>query len=628
MLKILSSCLGCGKKRLAEFSLQTEGTMAYIKVPSWLDLLQQAPKLACFKPLGASYERQQAFWKEQTLRFGFDIRQCGNTSSDHSFQSFFYAKFFEYTLKRLGNSLQGLKAWEKSFWKRNGRFVEKLEIHSISLQDLREVVQWFPNLKWLSLTKCNTLLQPNKKDEPFSPLLGLKDLHTLEIQNVHLISARCAELIPGWIQRLIIKRSRGFSPDFFEKLDLFKNLTELTLKECHGLELSYICKLPRTLRSLDLSGSGTHLTPEALVYLPQDLEELKFNGWNQYQDTEIALLPRGVQRLEIEGWQITGQCLAVLASFPLTSLNIARTDITSLDGLPKSLKKLNISQNKLTARDLDILNGLDEIEELSLCYIPAFDGNLGDLPITFPSSLKKLDLSYSGPLDKKSIHNLKSLSRLQHLSLAGCSIENSDLEWLGEKIEWLDLTLCADITDVGIMQLKQLQNLHTLIVDGCEQIRGFGLTSLSQTVKKLSFAGCHRLSGKSLVHMPALLEELSLEACDLITNGEIACLPSSLQVISLAMCPHITNEALEFLSRLPHLNTICLLGCPKITETGIGKLLRRKFEGTIIIKADFSAGVAIGREHDIELHPTVAMLKKLTNFKARFLYKLQTQALR
>ncbi|MBS0635396.1 MAG: hypothetical protein JSR37_08045 [Verrucomicrobia bacterium] len=588
--------------------------MAYIKVPSWLELVKLgvvSGSFGFFQPFS-----EQTFWKEQALRFGFDIREA----FDVPWQNFFYEKFFQFTLKRVDNNLLNLKSWEQNFWKRNGRFVQKLDLTSITQQDLELLLEWFPNLKHLILKRCNANLKAN-----------LSSLHTLEIHDVHLVSDKSFQIIPEKLHALVINAAKSISTEFFDQLHEHRHIKSLALQNCTSLELHQLTKLPTGLTDLDISGSGKNIRPDdACFFLPRTLTRLLMNRWDHFTDDELTLLPKQIKTLEVEGWQITETGLKTIGGLPLESLNISRIICADfyegLTHLPKSLKKLSLSQNCLTACDLAPLAVLPELVELDISALQAYEGTLESSPLILAKMLQTLNLSYSGPLHKETLQNLKKHKNIKRLKVAGCNLDNGDLDWLPPNIEQLDLSLCTKITDVGVILLGSLSHLKSLILDGCEQIRGFGLSRLSSSVKKLSLAGCHRLSGKSLVQLPESLEELSLDSCELVMLEDIYALPRTLQVLSLARCSNIGNEACDFLSSLPLLNTISLQGCPKITEAAIAKLVRRKFEGTIIIKTDLpNSGNAGG---DIELHPPISMLRKLTNFKARLIHKLKNQALR
>lgn len=603
--------------------------MSYIKVPSWLDLVKLGSAIGRLGPLMSfKNTHEQSFWKEQSLRFGFDIREAlGLSRMDIRWESFFHEKFFQYTLKRVDYALDNLKYSEKAFWKRNGRFIEHLELPQVSQQDLEVMLSWFPSLSRLVLRKSNTLLQ---SDTPI--ISNLKRLHTLEIHDSHLVSEKAFANIPNSIQKLVIHSAKSITDSFFEKLKELKALQILWLQNCSSLQLHQLSKLPLGLLELDISGSGKNIMPDACFYLPMSLVTLKMNRWDHFGDLEITSLPQHLATLEIEGWQISTKGFERLSQMPLISLNISRVQCDTfkegLQFLPKSLRKLNISQNTLKADQLSSLQQLIELEELDLSYTQGYEGTLEDAPLQLPNSLTTLNLSYSSPLHRETIRSFKDLNNLKNLTLSGCMLENSDLEWLPNSLEQLDLSLCTKITDVGLILLESLKALSKLYLDGCEQIRGFGFSHLSSSIKNISLAGCHRLSGKSLVQLPKELEELSLDSCELVMLEDIQTLPLTLHVLSLSRCTHIGNEACDYLSSLPLLNTISLQGCPKITEVAIAKLIRRKFEGTIIIKTDLPINKSHVKEAgDIELHPPVSILRKLTNFKARLIHKLNMQKL-
>ncbi|MCE5294415.1 MAG: hypothetical protein LLF94_07350, partial [Chlamydiales bacterium] len=175
-----------------------------------------------------------------------------------------------------------------------------------------------------------------------------------------------------------------------------------------------------------------------------------------------------------------------------------------------------------TAYDLRDISTFTSLVELDVSYLESSGGTLNDTPLQFAPSLKKLNVSYSGPLHTATIHSLTALRHLTHLNAAGCNFENADLEYLPQTLCELDISLASKITDSGFVFLGKLQKLYSLHVEGCEQIRGSGLSHLAQSVKKLSLAGCHRLSGKSLACISQQLEELSVDSCELVMVEDIA----------------------------------------------------------------------------------------------------------
>ena len=504
--------------------------MASIKVPSTLELLR-------YKFLSSFWfykeKQKQTFWKEQIIRSGFDIRHLQDKSV--SWQSVFYEQLF----------LHKYKASDKYFWKKHGVHVQKLELTGIGVQEFESILTWFPNIKHLILKKCNTLLLHD------TTLQSHKNIKTLEIHDTHLLTEKSFASIPQHIKELVIHSTRSITDAFFDQLHTLANLECLSLINCHSLTLHQLSKLPQNIGALNLSGSGANIMPDPCFYLPRTLHTLSMKRWDHFGDSELTLLPTKLQFLDIEGWDVTASGMKHLTHMPLSALYMARISCTDfysgLKYLPRSLKKLSLSQNQISAYDLRDISSFTSLVELDISYLEAFGGTLDDTPLHFAPSIKRLDCSYSGPLHTATIHSLTTLRHLTHFNAAGCSLENADLEYLPQTVSELDISLAYKITDAGFTFLGKLQKLCNLHLEGCDQIRGSGLSHLSQTVKKLSLAGCHRLSGKSLAHIPRQLEELSVDSCELVM--------------------------LEDITTMPRLHTICLQGCPNITQTATTKLV-------------------------------------------------------
>ena len=579
--------------------------MSLIKVPSWFEL---------FKPRQSFGNNDYSFWKEQSLRFGFDIRKIDTTVAlDSPWRSFFYENFFEFSLKKIGWNKDELSLLERMYWKRNGKYLEKLrlDLQCTSYADLARILPWLPELKVLELSQTNRLLQTVVDD---SLLHLLPKLHTVLIHDVHLVSKNALLLIPKSVQRLIIRSCRKIDPGFFEALQEYHELKELVLEASGGIESHLLCKLPKQLKSLDLSHPLHDIATECLELLPKTLETLKLNSWHSLTDKDLVNFSNTLSTLELDGSKLTSQGLKILGGLPLKKCSLRAVRFAdfnmNLSFLPKTLASLDISENGMTLDDLAPLGQYTSLETLRIESTPAFASSA----LFFPQGLKELSLKDSRLVSKATLQGLKKLYALKKLDLSGCQVENEDIEWLPQNLEELDLGHCPAITDTGVSMMKHLSTLQTVILDRCEQIRGFGLASLSESVKKLSLAGCHRLSGKCLVSLPQALEELYLDACELLASQDTKDLPTTLQVLHLTDCPNITNDAIDHLTSLPLLHTLNIQTCPKITQEGILLLERNKFEGILLRDPDADS---------IEHHPPMSILKKMTNFKAKLINRLE-----
>ena len=74
----------------------------------------------------------------------------------------------------------------------------------------------------------------------------------------------------------------------------------------------------------------------------------------------------------------------------------------------------------------------------------------------------------------------------------------------------------------------------------------------------------------------------------------------------------LTDEVIYFLSALPLLHTIGLQDCKEVSEESATQFFRNNFEGTIHIASQ------------IEHHPPLSTIKKLTNFKAKIIQRFKT----
>jgi F-box/leucine-rich repeat protein 14 len=99
-------------------------------------------------------------------------------------------------------------------------------------------------------------------------------------------------------------------------------------------------------------------------------------------------------------------------------------------------------------------------------------------------------------------------------------------------------------------------------------------------LKKLDLSQCDLVTDSGLEELENLeeLEELSLGWCRLISDNGLDILtrqagrPRSLRILGLARCT-ITDNGIEHLGRLQALEELDLNGCPSIGSTALGKSL-------------------------------------------------------
>jgi hypothetical protein len=170
----------------------------------------------------------------------------------------------------------------------------------------------------------------------------------------------------------------------------------------------------------------------------------------------------------------------------------------------------------------------------------------------------------------------------------------------------LKLHGCRALTSIGMAALKQLAELHTLVLENCKEVRAAEVISQGLLPPKLTtlslrslpfgnlFSGCvsvpccrtllTKLEMVSLegVHEGQLrrvlsffpnVSELSLAGCADLGDAAVLHLGllGRLQQLSLAGCS-IAGHTLEHLHVLPQLQTLKLRGCSQLTDAGVAHL--------------------------------------------------------
>jgi Leucine-rich repeat (LRR) protein len=235
-------------------------------------------------------------------------------------------------------------------------------------------------------------------------------------------------------------------------------------------DLRQLTKLPY-LTHLDLS--LTRITDHGLQQLKDapGIVELNLYYAEQITDEGMAAVKgwKKLKKLNLRGTKITDTTLEHLANVTtLESLDVGFAQITDvgLDRLTPllNLKELAISGNKLTDVGLQALRQLPGLTSLSLGGSQRTDSGLWSISLTelgldAITTLKELrELRLDGmPVSARWLEKLKSLSKLERLSLQGCKRLGDDSapalgSWLSLRV--LDLKGTA-ITEKGLAELRR-----------------------------------------------------------------------------------------------------------------------------------------------------------------------------
>lgn len=250
-------------------------------------------------------------------------------------------------------------------------------------------------------------LQSRLSDDQLAPIAGFTELKRLSLERTVVSDA-------GMKHLRLLKN--------LESLNL--NLTRITGK---GLR---VLKGFNKLKLLELS--GPRITDSSLKQLPRlpGLEELRLRN-TSVTDRGLKWVARfsGLKKLDLQGTQVTGSGLGQLSHLDLETLNLGHSQITmaGLESIKKltSLKKLDLTFDRLKDKSLSYLQGLTNLEQLTLNRNPGIKGP-GLRHLKKMKQLRLLELLSARAGDRQ-LHILASLPNLETLDLQYTQTSNAGL---------------------------------------------------------------------------------------------------------------------------------------------------------------------------------------------------------
>ncbi len=182
--------------------------------------------------------------------------------------------------------------------------------------------------------------------------------------------------------------------------------------------------------------------------------------------------------------------------------------------------------------------------------------------------------------DLSELARLRGLTTLHTLNLNGCEqLTDAGLSHLKglTALQKLDFFKCEHLTDAGLAHLKSLTKIKSLTLGGCKRLTDAGLIHLGTltALQTLDLSGCNQLTDSGLAHLIGLtaLQSLDLGGCVNLTDVGLAHLKSlsALNTLSLSCCMHLTNAGLAHLIGLTALQTLDL-NSTSITDAGLAVL--------------------------------------------------------
>ncbi len=210
---------------------------------------------------------------------------------------------------------------------------------------------------------------------------------------------------------------------------------------------------------------------------------LRLGGSNLKDDcfTHLKNMHSLIQ-IDISHTQVTYKVLDVFKAFPhLEVLNVDSIDLSKSDCQPfrelKELRDLDISETRITDKGIDLLTELPKLERLRMTVLELPESackTLGKM-----KHVKNLDL-WRSKIGDRDVAFVAHLTGLKELHLANTFITDRALPNVAhcQGLENLDLSYNPQITDAGMLNLRELKHLR------CLNLGGTGITK--KTLKILS----------------------------------------------------------------------------------------------------------------------------------------------
>jgi hypothetical protein len=262
--------------------------------------------------------------------------------------------------------------------------------------------------------------------------------------------------------------------------------------------LAYIGEL-KGLAALDVHTSvfgSPYYTARGAAHLKNlpSLEALNFHGQLATDAVlnEIAAIPR-LRSLHCQdivsgdaGFIALGACASLENLGARFCSHITDRGFAAIAGLPL-LATLGLGGPKLTDAAMAHLAGAPALGDLA----PILFGDDAFVHIARIPNLKKLTNMYNRATTDTATRHLRNHPQLVHYSAFGTQITDESLRILAgfQKLETLEFENCAGITDTGLRELKNLNQLRRVSAWSCVNVKGTWLDAMPPSVEAKSDLG-------------------------------------------------------------------------------------------------------------------------------------------
>lgn len=267
-----------------------------------------------------------------------------------------------------------------------------------------------------------------------------------------------------------------------------------------------------------------------------------------------------------------------------------REPLLKRDCSPHSRKQLlSFMLNFTSEKDVSISNHVDLYQHSVDCGVAITDSIVQEVcamnPHILSLNLHKCDITDAG---------VSVISRycldLQEICLSEChDITNLGLRSLSMKctqLQLIDFTNCSRLDDMSLRVVAaSLERLRTLILSGCKKITDMGMREIAHCCTELvllDLRNCERIGEFGNYALCAIgkhcrkLETLDMRGCHVSDAGIRAigrgCI--NLSEFHISHCAKVSGKALlELASKCKKLTTLSVIGCDKIANTDMCKIV-------------------------------------------------------
>lgn len=242
-----------------------------------------------------------------------------------------------------------------------------------------------------------------------------------------------------------------------------------------------------------------------------------------------------------------------------------------------------------------------ELDEFTACgcLFPFGRFKVDDKVLNFARALGTIPTLKAAIMDTSCVHpsasvlvaGLASSSRtLTSIRIADAEFVTSDaFVSLGKCVTLLDIAVkhCPHLDQAAILAFSTLPDLNAISIDGATLENGtdFGRLNTCKSLRIMHFIHCNITSDAVTVLFSELqLRELWLIDSTQITPDAFAALgksEDSMEAVSISRLPFVTDAVLDSLQLCGSLQTIHMLGCPRITDAGLTKYKKAKPRVTV-----------------------------------------------